>query len=33
LLSPATAINGTVKIMGRIPTEVEIERLVREASK
>ena len=32
LLSPATAIDGTVKIMGRIPTEEEIERLVKEAS-
>jgi len=33
LLSPATVIDGTVKIIGRIPTEVEIERLVRKASK
>jgi small redox-active disulfide protein 2 len=30
LLSPAVAINGKVKIMGRIPKEEEIEKLVRE---
>ena len=29
LLSPAVAINGEVKIMGRIPKEEEIEKLVR----
>ena len=30
LLSPAVAINGKVKIMGRIPKEEEIEKLIRE---
>ncbi len=30
LLSPAVAVNGKVKIMGRIPKEEEIERLIRE---
>ena len=29
LLSPAVAINGKVRIMGRIPKEEEIEKLVR----
>jgi len=33
LVSPAIAINGTVKIMGRVPSEDEIERLLREAAK
>lgn len=32
LLSPAIAIDGTVKIMGRVPTEGEIEKLVKTAS-
>lgn len=32
LLSPAIAIDGTVKIMGRVPTEGEIEKLVKAAS-
>jgi len=31
LVSPAIAINGTVKIMGRVPSEDEIESLLREA--
>ena len=31
LVSPAIAINGTVKIMGRVPFEDEIESLLREA--
>ena len=30
LLPPAVAINGKVKIMGRIPKEEEIEKLIRE---
>ena len=30
LVSPAIAINGVVKIMGRVPSEEEIERLMRE---
>jgi glutaredoxin len=29
LLSPAIAVNGKVRIMGRIPKEEEIEKLVR----
>jgi len=33
LVSPAIAINGIVKIMGRVPNEEEIERLIHEASK
>ena len=33
LIPPAIAINGTVKIMGRVPSEDEIERLLREAAK
>lgn len=33
LTSPALALNGTVKIMGRIPNAKEIERLIQEASK
>jgi hypothetical protein len=33
LVSPAIAINGVVKIMGRVPSEEEIERLMREAFK
>jgi hypothetical protein len=32
LLSPATAIDGTVRIMGRVPTETEIEKLIKAAS-
>jgi len=31
LFSPALAVNDAVKIMGRIPTEEEIERLIRAA--
>jgi thiol-disulfide isomerase/thioredoxin len=31
LVSPAVAINGVVKIMGRIPGEAEIEKLVKDA--
>jgi len=33
LVSPAIAVNGTVKIMGRVPSEEEIERLIRETAK
>ncbi|MEM3459234.1 MAG: thioredoxin family protein [Candidatus Bathyarchaeia archaeon] len=33
LVSPAIAINNTVKIMGRIPKEDEIEKLIRETAK
>lgn len=33
LTSPALALNGTVRIMGRIPDPKEIERLILEASK
>jgi small redox-active disulfide protein 2 len=33
LVSPAVAVNGVVKIMGRIPKEEEIERLIKEAAK
>jgi len=32
LVSPAIAINGTVKIMGRVPSPEEVEKLIREAS-
>jgi len=32
LVSPAIAINGVVKIMGRVPSEEEIERLMRETT-
>jgi len=31
LFSPALAVNDAVKVMGRIPTEEEIERLIRAA--
>jgi protein-disulfide isomerase len=33
LVSPAVAVNGVVKVMGRIPKEDEIERLIKEAAK
>ncbi len=33
LVSPAIAINGTVKIMGRVPNPEEVERLIRESAK
>ena len=33
LVSPAIAINGTVKIMGRVPSEDEIESLLREVGR
>jgi len=33
LVSPAIAVNGVVKVMGRVPSEEEIERLVRETAK
>jgi len=33
LMSPALALNGTVKVMGRIPDVKEVERLVKEVSK
>ena len=33
LVSPAIAVNGTVKIMGRVPSEDEIERLLKEAAR
>jgi len=29
LVSPAIAVNGTVKVMGRVPSEEEIERLIK----
>jgi len=32
LVSPAIAIDGVVKFMGRVPSESEIERLMREAA-
>lgn len=32
LVSPAIAINNTVKIMGRVPSPEEVEKLVLEAS-
>ena len=31
LVSPALAVNGVVKIMGRIPSEEEVEKLIKEA--
>lgn len=31
LFSPALVVNGNVKIMGRIPTEGEVERLIKTA--
>jgi hypothetical protein len=33
LISPAIAINNTVKIMGRVPSSEEIEKLIMEAAK
>lgn len=33
LVSPAIAINNAVKIMGRVPSEEEVEKLLREAVK
>jgi len=33
LVSPALALNGTVKAMGRVPNAEEIERLIRETTK
>ena len=33
LVSPAIAINNSVKIMGRVPSEEEVEKLLREAAK
>jgi len=33
LVSPAIAINGIVKVMGRVPSEDEIARLLKEAAK
>lgn len=33
LVSPAIAVNDTVKIMGRIPSEDEVEKLLKEAAK
>ncbi|MEM2904767.1 MAG: thioredoxin family protein [Candidatus Bathyarchaeia archaeon] len=32
LVSPALSVNGIVKVMGRVPSEAEVERLVREAA-
>lgn len=32
LVSPAVAVNGVVKIMGRVPSEKEVEKLIREAT-
>ena len=33
LVSPAIAVNGIVKVMGRVPSEEEIARLMKEAAK
>jgi len=33
LVSPAIAINGVVRFMGRVPNEAEVEKIIREASK
>jgi len=33
LVSPAIAVNGIVKVMGRVPSEEEITRLMKEAAK
>ncbi|MBS7616397.1 thioredoxin family protein [Candidatus Bathyarchaeota archaeon] len=33
LISPAIAINDTVKVMGRVPNPEEVEKLLREAAK
>jgi len=33
LVSPAISIKSVIKVMGRLPSEEEIERLMREASK
>jgi hypothetical protein len=32
LVSPAIAINGVVKFMGRVPNEVEVEKTLKEAA-
>jgi len=32
LMSPVLALNGTVKVMGRIPNATEVERLIRDAA-
>lgn len=32
LISPAIAVNGVVKVMGRVPKEDEIGRLIKEAA-
>jgi protein-disulfide isomerase len=32
LVSPAIAINNTVKVMGRVPSPEEMERLIKEAA-
>jgi hypothetical protein len=32
LVSPALAVNGVVKFMGRVPSEAEVEKTVREAA-
>lgn len=32
LISPAIAINGVVKFMGRVPNEVEVEKTLKEAA-
>ncbi|MEM2312930.1 MAG: thioredoxin family protein [Candidatus Nezhaarchaeales archaeon] len=33
LVSPAIAVNGAVKIMGRVPSSEEVEKLLMEAAK
>lgn len=33
LISPALALNGTVRVMGRVPSAEEIERLIRETAR
>ena len=33
LMSPVLALNGTVKVMGRIPNATEAEKLIRDAAK
>lgn len=33
LLSPALSVNGVVKIVGRVPSEGEVEKILREAAR
>lgn len=32
LMSPAIALNGTIKVMGRVPDPTEVEKLLRQTS-